>query len=119
MKNIILAYIALGVGLLLTGIPQLTEFLKANDFLFLTQKEYILPVFFALVLLVIKGIYDITKYTDETIPLKLSVLSLGLAIFGYFVFFRILLLGVIILIVAAYWKRGIVRSYYPRGRYIP
>jgi len=116
MKNIILAYASLIVGILLADMEILNTFFIENGLHFLTQKIYILPIFFTLVLLTIKGIYDISLYTDETIPLKISILSLIMAIIGLLVFFRILALGMLFLIAAAYWNRGIVRSYYPRNQ---
>ncbi|HFE37747.1 MAG TPA: hypothetical protein ENK06_04915 [Gammaproteobacteria bacterium] len=116
MKDIILACIALFVGVLLAGIPPVTAFLDANDLHFLTQAHYLVPAYFFFVLLTIKGIYRITEYTDETIPLKLGVLAVILSIAGLAWFFRLLILGALILIVAAYWNQGIVKSYYPRVR---
>lgn len=118
MKNIILACISLSLSVLLADTQVVNTFFNENNLQILTQKIYILPIFFAFVLLTIKGIYDVALYTDEFIPFKLSVLSFILSIIGLFVFFRILMLGMIILVVAAYWNRGIVRSYYPRQRKI-
>lgn len=114
MKTIIYAILALLVGVLLAETSVLTTFFTDNNLLLLTQKSYILPTFFVLVLLTLKGLYEISQYTDEYIPLKLGVLALVLSIIGLLVFFRVLMLGMIILVVAAIWSRGIVRSYYPR-----
>jgi len=114
MKNIILAYASLIAGILLADLEILNTFFTENGLHFLTQKIYTVPIFFSLVLLTIKGLYDISLYTDETIPLKIGFLSFIMAIFGLFIFFRVLILGMLFLIVAAYWSRGIVRSYYPR-----
>jgi len=116
MKSIILAYSAAVVGILLADISILVDFFNQNGLEFLNEKKFTLPVFFLFILLAIKNIYEISLYTDETIPLKLSILGLILAIIGLLVFFRVLILGMVALVVGAYWSRAIVRSYYPRIR---
>ncbi|MDH5256355.1 MAG: hypothetical protein OEX07_00040 [Gammaproteobacteria bacterium] len=62
--------------------------------------------------LVIKKIHYIVGYTDEVLPLYLSILGLLLATAGVFVFTRLMLLGGLCLVASAYWSKGIVRSYY-------
>ena len=113
MKTIIYAVLALFVGILLAEMAPVVTFLTENGLPALTQKIYTVPAFFILVLLALKGLFDISQYTDEFIPVKLGIIALVFSIIGLFVFFRILILGVLILIVAAFWSRGIVNSYYP------
>lgn len=113
MKNIILSYAVLVVGILIADIEILNEIFTEFGMAFLTKEIYIVPAFFFLVLLTIKGIYDVSLYTDETIPLKLGILSLVLGIIGFLVFYRVLLLGTFILIAATVWDRRVILSYYP------
>ncbi len=115
MITIALAICALLTGVLLAELEPLTAFFIETDMVYLTQQQYVIPVFFALVFWVIKRLYDISQYTDETIPLKLAILALVMSVVGLLVFFRILTLGTLILVMAAYWSRGIVKSYYPRS----
>lgn len=115
MITIVLAISALLTGVLLAELEPLTELFIEIGMPYLTETQYTMPVFFVLVLWVIKRIYDIWLYTDETIPLKLSILALVMSVVGLLVFFRILTLGTLILVAAAYWNNGIVQSYYPRS----
>jgi len=62
-------------------------------------------------LLVIKRLHFILSYTDEAIPFYLSLLGLALSLAGAFIYTRMMLLGLICLVTAAYWNNGIVRSY--------
>ena len=71
MKNIYLSVAALLISILLADMEILNTFLFKNGLVILTNTNYILPVFFTIILLVIKNIYDISLYTDESIPLKL------------------------------------------------
>ena len=65
-----------------------------------------------LFLIVIKRIRFIVNYTDEVLPFYLSILGLILATAGVLVFTRLMLLGLICLVAASYWSKGVVRSYY-------
>ena len=114
MKNIILSVLALFIAILLADIEILNTLFFKIGLSFLTDTTYTLPVFFSLILIVVKNIYDTSLYTDETIPLKLAILSLIMAIVGYIIFYRILLLGTFILIAASYWNYGTVMSYFPK-----
>lgn len=114
MKNIYIAVAVLLIGILLADIEVLNTFFIESDMAYLTNINYILPVFFSLMLIVVKNIYEMSLYTDEGIPIKLAILALILAVVGFFIFYRILLLGTFILILAAYWNRNTVLSYYPQ-----
>lgn len=116
MKTLIYAVLALFVAVLLAEMAPVVTFLSENGFTALTQKIYTLPAFFILMLLALKGLFDIAQYTDEFIPVKLGVVALVFSVIGLLVFFRVLVLGVLILIVAAVWSRRIVKSYYPRKK---
>ena len=114
MKNIILSVIVLFIAILLADMEILNTLFFKVGLSFLTNTNYTLPLFFFLIILVVKNIYDTAQYTDETIPLKLSILALIMAAVGYIVFYRILLLGTLILIAASYWSHGTVMSYFPK-----
>ena len=64
-----------------------------------------------LFLLVIKKIHFVLAYTDEVIPFYLSLLGLTLATAGVLLFTRLMLLGGLCLMAAAYWNNGILKSY--------
>ena len=65
----------------------------------------------ALFLIVIKRLRFIVNYTDEVIPLYLSILGLVLSTAGVLIYTRLMLLGVLCLVAAAYWNNGILKSY--------
>jgi len=115
MMTTALAICALLTGVLLADLEPLTVIFIEMGMPYLTQHQYTMPVFFVLVLWVIKRLYNIWQYTDEDTPLKLAILALVMSIVGLLIFFRILTLGTLILVAAAYWSHGIVKSYYPRS----
>ena len=75
--------------------------------------DYILLIIIAILFaVVIRKIYLIVQYTDEVLPLYLSLAGLVLAVGGAFVFTRLMLLGALCLVAGAYWSKGVVMSYY-------
>jgi len=118
MKSIVISIFALILGMLASDFVPLVDFLKLINAEFMLNKYIVIPCLILLILLVIKQLHFIATYTDEYVPFQLSVLSLILTILGLYIFVRIMILGLIILIVSSYWSRKTVQQYYPKKRII-
>jgi len=118
MKNIVLSISALFIGMLAADFIPLVNFLKSINAEVMLNKYIVVPCLILLILLVIKQNHFIATYTDEFVPFQLSVLSLILTVVGLYLFTRIMILGLIILIVSSYWSRKTIQQYYPKKRAI-
>jgi len=72
----------------------------------------LIAVIAILFFLVIKRLHFLVGYTDEVLPLYLSLIGLALAAGGVFLFTRLMFLGGLCLVAGAYWSNGVVESYY-------
>lgn len=112
MNSIFLSICAFILGIIWMASAPLKEFLVSYDYDVIPEDYILVGIIGTLFLIVIKNIHFLVSYTDEILPLYISLLGLALATGGVFVFTRLMVLGGLCLIAGAYWSRGTVMSYY-------
>jgi len=111
-KAIIGTYLCILPALGLSGFIPLNEFLTNIGYDFLLSKWLLIPIFFILALYVAGYIFHITQYTDEFLPFQLCLLAIIICLLGFWLTPQLLILGIITLIVSAYWSRSTMYQYF-------
>lgn len=88
------------------------SFLIESGYDVIPEDDILVAIVGILFVIVIKRIHYLISYTDEILPLYISLLGLALATGGVFIFTRLMLLGGLCLIAGAYWSKGTVDAYY-------
>lgn len=111
MSDYFLSICALITGIVWMASAPLKTALIGFGYDVIPDDNILIAIITVLFLIVIQKTYSLTGYTDEVLPLYLSLLAFALAAAGVFLYTRLMLLGVICLFAAAFWNKGIVRSY--------
>jgi len=112
MKSVYAAIGTLIIGMCIANFLPVTALISMAGGEFLLQDYYLLPAFFLLLFIAAKGVHHIATYTDEFLPFQLCLLAFVLAILGLWFWMRLLILGTICLIAAAFWSRRTVKQYF-------
>jgi len=112
MNSLFLSICAFIVGLCWMASAPLKAALLNLGYDIVPDDNILLAILGVLFFIVVKRIRALVDYTDEVLPYYLSLAGFVLSIAGAFLFTRLMLLGGLSLVAAAYWSQGVVRSYY-------
>jgi len=112
MNSFFLSICAFIIGICWMASAPLKTALVSVGYDIVPDDNILIAIIAVIFVIVIKKIHYLVGYTDEILPFYLSLLGLALATAGVFLYTRLMLLGGLCLIGAAYWSKGVVMSYY-------
>ncbi|MDX1810942.1 MAG: hypothetical protein R3240_03275 [Gammaproteobacteria bacterium] len=116
MKTLYISYLSLLPALAIGKFGPLVELISMAHQDILLSPYFLFPIYLVIAIYVMGNIFHITQYTDEFLPLQLSLLNFVVAGIGMWIYPQLVFGAAALLIFSAYWCSESVEQYFPKFR---